>query len=318
MSNHQRFFVGVDGGGTQTTAVVVDESWHVLGQGGAAGSNYHTVGIDDALAHIATAINEALSAAGLGRTDIAAAGFGLAGVRRPPDFERLTPRLHGLGFERFLLDHDAAAAWAGALECQPGVIIIAGTGSVAFGVNAQGERGMAGGWGWLLGDEGSGYWIGREALRAVCAQADGRIPSRITLAPAILHHLGLSSADELVDYAYQGPGLSREQVANLTPVVLRCAEQGDCVATDILTLAGWELTRIACAVMIRLDMKKGCRISYAGSVWEAEVLRDAFKDMLQRKLYPDNAQVVPPRYPPAVGAAMLARATLCQRMGVMR
>jgi N-acetylglucosamine kinase-like BadF-type ATPase len=313
MSNQPRFFIGVDGGGTQTTAVVVDENWRVRGQGSAAGSNYHTVGIDHAVAHIATAIDEALSAAGLGRADIAAAGFGLAGVRRPPDFERMTPRLQSLGFEKFHLDHDAAAAWAGALECQPGVIVIAGTGSIAFGVNAKGERATVGGWGWLLGDEGSGYSIGLSALRGVCLRADGRLSPSL-LATAVLQHLGLSSADELVDYVYQQPGLSREQIAALTRVVLRCAEQGDVAAKRIFRYAGWQLAMTARAVMERLSIKGHCFISYTGGVWEAQAfVLPGFKRVLRGQSR--KAQIIPPRYPPAVGAAMLARSTLCQRMG---
>lgn len=317
MSNHQRFFIGVDGGGTQTTAVVVDENWRVLGQGSAAGSNYHTVGIDNTIAHIAAAINGALSAAGLGRADITAAGFGLAGVRRPPDFERMTPRLQSLGFEKFHLDHDAAAAWAGALECQPGVIVIAGTGSIAFGVNAQGERAIAGGWGWLLGDEGSGYWIGREALRKVCALADGRDERQASVfTTAILRHFGLSSANDLVDYVYQQPGLSREQTASLAQVVLRCAEQGDFVAKDIFFHAGVELATTAEAVMARLNMGEECFVSYTGGVWEAQAfVLPAFKGMLKRLNGLPETQILLPCYPPAVGAAMLARSMLCQRIG---
>jgi N-acetylglucosamine kinase-like BadF-type ATPase len=302
MSNQPHFFIGVDGGGTQTTAVVVDETWRVWGQGSAAGSNYHTVGIDNATAQVAQAMDGALSAAGLSKADVAAAGFGLAGVRRLPDFERMTPRLQTLGFEKFHLDHDAAAAWAGALECQPGVIVIAGTGSIAFGVNAQGERAIAGGWGWLLGDEGSGYWIGREALRLVCAMADGRQPPTL-LMTAILQHLGLSSPDQLVDYVYQQPGLSREQVAALTQVALRCAQQNDEAAASIFGQAGWHLATTAAAVMTRLNMKGNYFVSYVGGVWEAQpFVMPTFQRMLK-----SYAQILPPRYPSAVGAAMLAR-----------
>lgn len=313
MSNQPRFFIGVDGGGTRTTAVVVDENWRVLGQGSAAGSNYHTVGMDNAIAHIAAAIDGALSAAGLGRAEVTAAGFGLAGVRRPPDFERMTLPLQSLGFEKFHLDHDAAAAWAGALECQPGVIVIAGTGSIAFGVNAKGERAIADGWGWLLGDAGSGYWIGREALRKVCALADGRDEREASaFTAAILQHLGLLSVDELVDYVYQYPGLSREQTAALTRVVLHCAEQGDFVARDIFFHAGMELATTTEAVMARLNMGKECFVSYTGGVWEAQAfVLPTFKGMLKRLNGLPEAQIIPPRHPPAVGAAMLARSMLC-------
>jgi N-acetylglucosamine kinase-like BadF-type ATPase len=225
----------------------------------------------------------------------------------------MTPRLQSLGFAKFHLDHDAAAAWAGALECQPGVIVIAGTGSIAFGVNPRGERAIAGGWGWLLGDEGSGYSIGLSALRSVCGTADGRVPPSL-LATAVLQHLGLSSADALVDYVYQQPGLSREQIAALTQVVLRCAEQGDVAAKRIFRRAGCQLAMAARAVMERLNIKGHCFISYTGGVWEAQAfMRPGFERVLRGKSR--KAQIVPPRHPPAVGAAMLARSMLCPRMG---
>jgi N-acetylglucosamine kinase-like BadF-type ATPase len=217
----------------------------------------------------------------------------------------MMPRVQALGFEKFHLDHDAAAAWAGALECQPGVIVIAGTGSIAFGVNAKNERAIAGGWGWLLGDEGSGYWIGREALRTVCAMADGRRPLT-PLMPAVLEHFGLSAMEQLVDYAYQQPGLSREPTAALTQVVLRCAREGDEASASIIGQAGWHLATTAGAVIDRLGVKGNGFVSYVGGVWEAhEFLMPTFSRLLK-----PFAHIVPPLHSSAVGAAMLARSAL--------
>jgi N-acetylglucosamine kinase-like BadF-type ATPase len=136
---------------------------------------------------------------------------------------------------------------------QPGVVLIAGTGSIAYGVNQHGYAARAGGWGFVLGDEGSGFWIGRQALVAVVREADGRGP-RTRLTPLVLEHFTLPQVTGLVHEVYD-KGLHRQAIAALGPVVERARAEGDVVAAEILRNAGAELTLAAASVIERLQMR---------------------------------------------------------------
>src|SRR5213080_321545 len=159
--------VGVDGGGTRTRAVILDGE-RILGEGSAGPSNPLRVGIANAGAAIREAIDDACAAASIHRDDIVAGGIGLAGVRRKDIRTRMREVLiEGLGIKNIEVVTDGEAALYGATDGAPGIVVISGTGSICCGVNRQGKRVFAGGWGPVAGDEGSGNWIARRALQAV-------------------------------------------------------------------------------------------------------------------------------------------------------
>ena len=175
----RQLVVGVDGGGTRTRAAILDGD-RVLGEGTAGPSNPLRVGIANGVAAIRDAIDRACAAALVQRDDIVAAGIGLAGVRRKDIRTRMREALiETLGIENIELMPDADMALYGATEGAPGVVVISGTGSVSCGVNRQGKRVYAGGWGPVAGDEGSGSWIARRALQAVAHATDERGPKTI-------------------------------------------------------------------------------------------------------------------------------------------
>jgi N-acetylglucosamine kinase-like BadF-type ATPase len=159
-----------------------------------------------------------------------------------------------LGFrERTLIVNDALIALVAGAGQPFGVVIIAGTGSIAYGVNPAGRAGRSGGWGPVLADEGSGYWIGRRALVAVMRQADGRGPGT-ALTPLVLSHLELTRPDDLVNEVYEGPE-RRRVVASLGPIVEQARAAGDPVAAEILREASEELVAAAASVVRQLDMR---------------------------------------------------------------
>lgn len=181
------YIVGVDGGGTKTTAVVTDATGAVIGLGRGGAGNYQTIGLDNATDAIASAIGgaiqEAASTGGIAPADLdneLIVVLGLAGADRPRDKANLQKALMAKlpAKPRYLvIENDARIALAGATGGKPGVVLIAGTGSIALGIDEQGQTIRCGGWGPILGDEGSGYAMGKAALIAVMRDYDGRGPS---------------------------------------------------------------------------------------------------------------------------------------------
>ena len=180
----RKLVVGVDGGGTRTRAVILSGD-HILGEGTAGPSNPLRVGIANAAAAIREAIDKACAAALIHRDDIVAGGIGLAGVRRKDIKTRMREVLiDSLGIKNIEVVTDGEAALYGATDGAPGIVVISGTGSICCGVNRQGKRVFAGGWGPVAGDEGSGNWIARRALQAAAQATDERGPKTCLVAAA--------------------------------------------------------------------------------------------------------------------------------------
>jgi N-acetylglucosamine kinase-like BadF-type ATPase len=159
-----------------------------------------------------------------------------------------------IGFKaRTLVVNDALVALVAGAGDQPGVVIVAGTGSIAYGRNADGQAARSGGWGYLLGDEGGGFWIGRAALSAVVRQFDGRGPAT-QLTDLVLAQMKLGSPTELIYEIYERD-IYRHTIAALAPLVQRAMDGGDAVAAEILKRAGAELGSVAASVISRLGMR---------------------------------------------------------------
>jgi N-acetylglucosamine kinase-like BadF-type ATPase len=235
-------FLGVDGGGTKTLAVVVDAAGQERGRGQAGGANYNTLGLDTALANLHAAVRTALTVA-RAAPPVTAAWVGLAGVDRATDRELLLPHLAPLA-RAVHLGNDAELALS-ALPSGVGVALIAGTGSIALGRDPSGATARAGGWGHILGDEGSGYDIGRRAVQAALRASDGRGPAT-SLLPRILARWDLPAAEALLSRVY--PTGDKAVLAALAPLVLDAAADGDPAARTIIRRAAAELAAVACAV----------------------------------------------------------------------
>lgn len=309
-SSLSSFRLGFDGGGTKTRAVVVDAQAQVMGAGESGASNPYALGMTGALDNVEAAANQALQAAGIKRSDIGGWGLGLGGVCSPnesADVEKALRERLGEG-PKIVAVEDVVAAWSGAFGGETGegarALCIAGTGANCWGKNARGETASADGAGPLLGDFGSGYWIGEQTLRHTSRVADGVFPAD-DLAAAVLAHFGVDDVKGLIRLVY-APEFQRSRVAGLVPVVLRHAEGG--AGRDILERAGGELAKTSLAVLGRLCAGEETRgeVALIGSVLAyAAPVKAAFVQALQHSA--PQTRLVEARFEPAVGAALLAR-----------
>src|SRR5688572_17572559 len=197
----RRAVVGVDGGGSKTHAVIMDSAFGILGEGNAGPSNPLQVGIANAAAAIREAIDSACEEARLRRTDLVAAEIGLAGARRKELTARMREALVVLGIGEIVVVGDADIALYGVTEGEPGLIVIAGTGSICCGINSRGKKACAGGWGPIAGDEGGGAWIARRGLRAIAHAVDGRGPAT-SLTAAACTYFHVSDPNDLSTAIY--------------------------------------------------------------------------------------------------------------------
>ena len=302
----QNSVVGVDGGGTKTEAVIMDVNQRVIGEGLSGPSNPLRVGIAAAAAAIREAIDSACATAKLRRGDLVAAQIGLAGARRRELRERMRETLTPLGIGEIEVVTDANIALYGATDGAPGLVVIAGTGSICCGINARGKRFCAGGWGPIAGDEGGGAWLARRALRAVAQASDGRGPETILteLAAAYFH---VTDPDDLTTAIY-APSITNERLAGFGRDVVGAAKERDPVALQIVADGGTELGKAAMAVIRHLQMERErFQVAYVGGVFRAagdlmlEPLRVEVKKVAPR------AYFEPPHFAPAVAAARMAR-----------
>ncbi|MEN3333650.1 MAG: hypothetical protein V7641_3015 [Blastocatellia bacterium] len=302
-------FLGIDGGGTKTHAVITTSADQIIGEGTSGASNPVRVGFDSAVAHINEAVKQACAQAGITTHDITAGCAAIAGISHPIHYHTMKKALDArLRMAHLELVTDARAALEGALDGHQGVVLIAGTGSIAMGMNEARHVERSGGWGPTLGDEGSGYDIARQALKAVAASFDGRAP-RTVLTERICRQLGISSAKDLPSVIYNHDAEST-QIASLARLVGEAAAEGDAVAHAILAQAGRELGELAVSVIHKLGLEsKSFRLAYVGSVFNAgegvlEPLRAAVLKVAPR------AEVGPPLQSPEIGAVKLARAAV--------
>ncbi len=315
-----RCFIGIDGGGSKTTCAVAGEAGDVLAAATSGPSNYHALGIDAAAAVMAGVVEEAVRAvavAGAVQVEIAGLCLALAGVARPEDRDAWREAVRGLMVreqlpvrwritaEEVVITHDAMAALVAGTGRRQGVVVIAGTGSIAFGRNAGGDERRASGWGYLLGDEGSGYWIALQGLRAVCRADDGRGPMT-ALTDALLRASGVTRPQELIRPMYGA--WKPVDVAALAPVVLRVAAGGDAVAGQIVDSAAAELADAAHAVLSGLGLGESAndaQVVIAGGLWDDALMCARFTSMLSRTA--PSARIIRPLTEPVGGALLLAR-----------
>jgi len=309
-----RLYLGIDGGQSSTTALIGektgDETGRVLGAGRSGPCNH--AGAGEGRRKFVTAIkesvNQAATAAGLGQTlAFDAACLGLSGG--PDDKEALAKET--IRAERYLITHDAHIALAGATGGEPGIIVIAGTGSMAYGRNAPGVTARAGGWGYIFGDEGSAFDLARQALRAVLRNEEGWGPPT-ALREALLEtlpqkDLGARDANHLLHLCYTDD-YPRDRVAGWAKLVDQAARAGDGVAADILGSAAQALATMTAAVRRQLfepsDKRAGqVNICYSGGVFASEPLLERFRMLVELE---EGNRVSAPQHNAAEGALLEA------------
>jgi len=294
--------VGVDGGASKTRAVVVTGDGRVLATSVVRSASAYHREPEEAAGVVLDAVRDALAQAGVS-PPVAALGAGLAGADDATIHDRLDRALTAARVaSTVIIDHDAAAALAGGASLAPGVVIVSGTGSVAFGVDAGGRRARAGGWGPLLDDEGSGYAVGRAALRAAMRDHDRR-GEATALSEAVRRRFGLDTLRAL-KVAVRGIGI--DEIAAVAPLAVAAARDGDAVATGILQRAGEGLASMVWAVARALAWHATAfPLVTTGGMFEAgDLLRASLFSTLKTLDCP--AASLEAAFPPEVGAALLA------------
>jgi len=297
--------IGFEGGGTKTTCLIVGYDGSVKGRGTGGPSNILVVGKEKTNESLLAAVKEATGGKGLGEP-ASALCVGAAGSGNPEGKRLMQEVLSSLQLsERNVIVHDGVIALMGATAGKPGVVLISGTGSVCFGMNSRGEFGRASGWGYIIGDEGSGYDISRRAMIAALRAQDMR-GEKTLLAEKLVVRLGLSSIEGLVGKVY-AEAMPRDRVSALAPLVLDAAREGDAVAKDLLEYAGRELGMAAVAVARQLNMLGGeFEVATMGGILEnfgefvLAPLEIAIHDSAPR------AKLVRARFRPVVGAVIVA------------
>jgi N-acetylglucosamine kinase-like BadF-type ATPase len=294
-------FMGIDGGGSAVRVVIGDDNFRILHESVGGSVNPSGVGRTASAATLQTAIKDALAALQLEVAQISAVGIGVAGAEPYHSAEWMAsvicqvlpsiPMVHRS-------DHEVALV--GAHGERRGLLILAGTGSLASGVGRDGDYKVVGARGYLLGDEGSGYWLGSEAVKAVI-RADDRRGAATALVKDVLTHLQLRDVNAIVPWLFQSGMPPVKLIAGLAPIVLQCAESGDKVAHAIVTQASHELALALRAVHQHLQMEN-LPIAFAGSLLTHD-------NILSRKLCQSlELPTLPlPKFAPSVGGLILAR-----------
>jgi len=299
--------LGVDGGGTSTIAWLAAPGGRVIGRGRAGPSNAKVIGPDLAREAIGHAIAGAFADAGLEPRPAAVACLGLAGFDRPEDRRQIEAwAASDRWADRLVLVNDGELVLAAGTPEGVGVGVIAGTGSIAVGRSPDGRAARAGGWGPLIGDEGSAYAVALGALRLVARRADGRDPKPDpdTLAHHLCRALGVETAEQVVAALY-APGVDRTRIAALAPAVLAAAESDPQVNPALLRPAGQALADTVLAVCRTLQWPPGpLPVALAGGfLLSAPAVARALLDALAAAGYEPAAAHVPD---PVLGAVVLA------------
>jgi N-acetylglucosamine kinase-like BadF-type ATPase len=242
-----RYVLGIDAGGTKTVGLLADEQGRVVAEARGGGANLQTHGE----LGVEKVFDDIIETLGRDHT-ISAVCLGIAGVDRPHDEAVIRGILRRLGHrDGVRVVNDAAIALAAGAPSRVGIVVLAGTGSIAFGADLSRRTARSAGYGFLLADEGSGYWLGHQVLRAAVRSYDGRGPKTL-LEPLVFEAFEVDTVAELVPLVYE-KGLPKHHIAALAPLVEQARLRGDPLAAQLVEQAGQELALAARGVHRQLD-----------------------------------------------------------------
>jgi N-acetylglucosamine kinase-like BadF-type ATPase len=297
-----KLFLGVDGGQSGTSALIGDEAGRVLGAGTGGPCNHAAAaeGRRKLVRAVSDSVAAACAQAGLDASAVrfAAACFGMSGG--PEDKQEILREI--LPADVVVVTDDAVIALAGATAGEPGIVTIAGTGSIAFGRNVAGRTARAGGWGYIFGDEGSGFDIARQALRAALRAEEGWGPPT-ALVRMLMDATGSADANSAL-HCFYTPDWPRSRVATLASLVDEAAMSGDAVARDILHNAAQQLAVLTAAVRRQLwEPGEPARVAWIGGVFRSRMLLERYRSLVELE---EGNRTGPPQYDPAAGALIEA------------
>lgn len=296
------YFLGIDGGGTKTVGILATERGEIIAKVQAGPSNYHVVGIEQTQLVLLEIITKLSTYIGSTQLQSIPVCIGMAGLGREDDRVVIGKICDQIGInEDRILTHDAHIALVGGVGKNAGVIVISGTGSIVYGINESGKEVRAGGWGYLLGDEGSGYDIALKGLQAVARSADKRVQPTL-LTDLILKKLDLDTPNDLIRWTHAA---NRDEIAQLAGTVFEAAEMCDEKAGQIIDNA---FTELACAVetvTVQLDFTQQFDIVFSGGILlNQPLLVDKLQRWIEKIII--GSTVIKPIHEPAYGAVLLA------------
>ena len=302
------YILGVDCGGTSTKALLTTFDGCIVGRGQGGPANFTVNGVDGVLSSTFEATEQCLKEAGLDlpalRENGVLVSLGVSGAGREKESVAMRQALQDSGFDRVTVTHDGHIALSGALGGSDGVVVIAGTGSIAYGIHQE-RSSRVGGWGYLLGDEGSAFWVALQALQQVMWGYDGRGVQDQVLLEAVFAYFGLTQVEELIPIIYRNP-LDRGFIGGFSKEISLLADQGHLLSRNILQEAGRQLGRLAVAALVELGLLElqgsvgACGGLFAAGDWvlvpmQAEIHRSA-----------PHQTLILPKFEPVVGAVLLA------------
>lgn len=301
-----KYLIGIDGGGTKTDCAIADLSGKIINQIVGKPSNFLIIGIEEAIENIFALIEENLFALEADFADVKQIVIGVAGAGREEDALLLEKgfkdyaALQGIHFKGVKVLSDAHIALEGAFPDSPGCILIAGTGSILFGKDERGVIHRVGGFGRLIGDEGSGYSIGRKALNAVSKASDGR--GEETLISELLNaKMNSGSPNSVINKVYN----EKLDVASVARIVITAAEEEDPIAENILDEEADELVLHIRSLMNKIQTDK-LSVAFSGSLIDN---KNFYSDLFKRKVKSTlpNVKVIQPAFTPLGGAILFAK-----------
>jgi N-acetylglucosamine kinase-like BadF-type ATPase len=301
----------VEGGKTKTLASIIDEEGNVYGFFIGPSTGWTTVGLETALKNLSLTVTKAFERSGLRKkAELAIIGLPDLDTERTLSLiENFLDRNFVWASERIIIPDYVVAYYAITLGA-PGVAVIAGTGSIAYGRNSRNEDARAGGWGWLVDDEGSALWIAIKSIEAAVRAWDGRGPPTI-LTEKLAKHFALSTPKDLIEILYSFAGKDLSILAQVSKLVDVAAEEGDEIAKNILIQGGQELALMVKAVYTKiLTQEKDIVVGGVGSVFLSRILRESFSKHVKKHV-PGSTLVDPlVRYAPIKGLVAILRERL--------
>lgn len=302
-----KYYVGVDGGGSKTDIIVLQENCRKFLHTQTGSASWREFGTEAVMQNIKEAITELVPDI---QEKIAAMVLGMPchGESKQGDRQLNKELKNAFPETVYYLTNDVEVGWAGSLAIQPGINVVAGTGSIAYGKDAYGNTARAGGWDEFYSDEGSGYWIGRRMMEVFSKQSDGRLP-RGPLYDIVRNELNIKDDMEFIDVIRMNYLTRRESVARLQILMEQAALAGDQTAAEVYNHAGAELAMQAAAVKNKLQFgREGCDISCSGGlIRTGNLILKPFSEILESQ----GNRVIRPKCSPVEGAVLLALEKFC-------
>lgn len=306
VANNGKYVIGIDGGATKTTAVLADLKRNIIAERTSGPANFLIIGTDKVAKTISDLILDLCNDAEINIQNIEVVCMGLTGAGREDDAQKIKNAVleywqknYSSQIKNLIVTSDARIALEGAFSGRPGIILIAGTGSIIFGKDRTGQLYRVGGFGRYIGDEGGGYSIGRLGLQAVAKSLDGRGPET-KLLNILRENFGINSAEDLINKVYK----ENLDFASIAPYVIQCAEEGDEACREILRKEAEELVLHIKAIKDKIKVRT-VYISFLGGLLSGEnYYSKLLRKIILQKV--EGVNVILPEHPPAYGAVLLA------------